>query len=60
MSKHLIMINLTKYELKLIAGNRGIKNYQNMSREKLLSAVVESEHIIKNLSKNGLEKIARI
>ena len=54
------MMNLTKYELKLIAGNRGIKNYQNMSREKLLSAVVESEHIIKNLSKNGLEKIERI
>ena len=54
------MINLTKYELKLIAGNRGIKNYQNMAQEKLLSAFVESEHTHKNLSKNGLEKIARI
>ena len=25
LSKHIIMINLTKYKLKLIAGNRGIK-----------------------------------
>ena len=52
------MINLTKYELKLIAGNRGIKNYKYMSKEKLLNAVVESERIIKNLSQNGLKRIA--
>ena len=26
------MANLTTYELRLIAGNRGIKNYKNMSR----------------------------
>ena len=31
-----------------------------MSRGKLLSTIVESEHIIRNLSKNGLEIIARI
>ena len=31
-----------------------------MSRGKLLSAIVESECIIRNLSKNGLEIIARI
>ena len=36
----MIMINITKYELKLIAGNRGIKNYQNMSKEKLLNQSV--------------------
>ena len=54
------MINLTTFELKLIAGKRGIKNYQNMSREKLLSTLDESEHILKNLSQNGLEQIARI
>ena len=54
------MINLTKYELKLIAGNRSIKNYQNMSKEKLLNATVKSERIIKNLSQNGLERIARM
>ena len=54
------MINLTKYKLKLIAGNRGIKNYQNMSKEKLLSAIGKSERIVENLSQNGLERIARM
>ena len=37
------MVNLTTYELTLIAGSRGIKNYKNMSREKLLSTLDESE-----------------
>ena len=54
------MIKLTKYELKLIVGNRGIKNCQNMSEEKLLGAVLKYDHITKNLSQNGLENIARI
>ena len=27
------MIELTKYKLRIIARNRGIKNYLNMSRE---------------------------
>ena len=36
------MESLTKYEVKLIAGNRGIKDYQNMSRKKLLSTLNES------------------
>ena len=49
--KHIIMVKLTKNELKLTAGNRGIKNYQNMSRKKLLSIIVKSLRIIKNLSK---------
>ena len=60
MSKHIIMVNLTTYELRLIAGKRGIKNYQNMSREKLLSTLDESEHILKNLSQNGLKRIAKM
>ena len=54
------MINLTKYELKLIAGNRGFKNYQNMLKEKLLDAIVKSERILKDLSQNGLKRIARM
>ena len=49
------MAKPTKYELSLIARNRGIKGYQNMSREKLLSTLDESERILKDLSKNGLE-----
>ena len=44
------MVNLKTHELRLIAGKRGIKNYQNMSREKLLSTLDESEHIFKDLS----------
>ena len=37
------MINLTKHELKLIAENRGIKDYQNMSRKKLLKTLNKSD-----------------
>ena len=37
-----------------------IKNYRNMSREKLLSTLEESEHNFKNISQNGLEKIAEM
>ena len=54
------MINLTTHELRLIAGKRGIKNYQNMSREKLLSTLDESECILKDLSQNGLKRIAKM
>ena len=54
------MVKITKYELRLIARNRGIKNYQNMSREKLLSTLDESERIFENLSQNGLERIAKM
>ena len=50
------MVKLTTYEVKLIARNRGIKNYQSMSREKLLSALDKSERNSENLSKNGLIK----
>ena len=46
------MVNLATYELRLIARIRGIKNYQNMSTEKLLSALDESERIFENLLQN--------
>ena len=54
------MVKLTTHELRLIAGKRGIKNYQNMSREKLLSTLDKSERITENLSKNGLNKIVKM
>ena len=60
MSKHIIMVNLTTYELKLIAGKRGIKKYQNVSREKLLSNLDESELILKNVSQNELKRITKM
>ena len=49
------MVNLTIHELRVITGKRGIKNYKNMSREKLLSTLDESECNFKNISQNGLE-----
>ena len=57
MLKHIIMVELTKYKLRLIARNTGIKNYQSMSEEKLLDANLKYDRITKNLSQNGLKKI---
>ena len=54
------MVNITTHELSLITGKRGIKNYKNMSREKLLSTLDESERNFKNISQNGLEQIAKM
>ena len=54
------MVRLTEYELRIIAKNRGIKNYLNMSREKLLGTIDKYDHIIQNLSKNELEKILKM
>ena len=59
MLKHIIMVNPTTYELRLIARNRGIKNYQNMSREKLLSTLDESEHILKIYHKIDLSEFQK-
>ena len=49
------MVNLATHKLRLILGKRGIRNYKNMSREKLLSTVDELEHIFENISQNGLK-----
>ena len=54
------MVNLTTYELRLIEGKRGIKDYQHMSREKLLSTLDESERIFKDLLQSGLKPIAKM
>ena len=54
------MLNLTTHNLRLITRKRGIKNYQNMSREMLLSTLDESECIFENLSQNRLERIAKM
>ena len=39
------MLNLALNELKLVAKLRGIKGYKSMSKEKLLSALSESESV---------------
>ena len=37
------MLNLSSNELKLVAKSRSINGYKNMSKEKLLSVLSESE-----------------
>ena len=39
------MLNLSLSELKLIAKSRSIKGYKSMSKERLLSALNESESV---------------
>ena len=58
--KHVKMVNLTIHKLRLIVGKRGNKNYKNMSREKLLSSLDESECNLKNISQNRLDRIAKM
>ena len=54
------MAKLAIYELRLIAKNRGINNYLNISREEILSTLNKSERIIENLLAKGLNKIVKI
>ena len=39
------MLNLSLNELKLVAKKRGIKGYKSISKERLLSALSESESV---------------
>ena len=54
------MVNLTLNELRLIVGRINIKNYRNMSREKLLSTLDKAKYNFETISKNKLEKIANM
>ena len=54
------MIKMTENKLRLTAKNKDIKNYQNMSKEKLLSALDKLKSITENLSKNEVNKIAKM
>ena len=57
---HRKIVNPSEYELRLIAKNRGIKNYKNMSIEKLLSTLDEKEHNLNTLLEKGHKKIAKM
>ena len=50
------MVKLTKYELRLNARNRGINNYLNMSRGKLLSTLDRLDCITEIYQKMDLIK----
>ena len=54
------MENFITDELKLIAEKRGIKNYQNMSRKKLIRALDKSKHNFKDITLKKLDRIAKI
>ena len=51
---------MTKNKIKIIAKNKGIKNYQNMSKEELTSALDKLKSITENVSRNELKKIVKI
>ena len=42
--------------VRLISKNKGIKDYQNMLKEKLLSTFDKLKHIKKKLLRNGLNR----
>ena len=54
------MVNLSEYELRLIAKIRDIKNYKNMTREKLLSTLNEIERNLNTISERRLNEIAKM
>ena len=51
------MEKFTTEELKLITEKRGIKNYQNMSRKKLVRALDKSMHNFKDITLKNLDQI---
>ena len=53
------MVNLTEHELRLVAKNKGIKNYKNMSREKLFSTLDETKRNL-NTSEKGSKRIKKV
>ena len=54
------MENFTIDELKLIAEKRGIKNYQNMSRKKLIRVLDKSKHNFKDITLKKRDWIAKM
>ena len=54
------MENFTTDELKLIAEKRGIKNYQNIIRKKLIRALDKTKRNFKDLTLKKLDRIAKI
>ena len=53
------MVKPTIYKQRKIVKNNGTKDYKNMSKEKLLSTYDTINRITENLSRNGLNKIAK-
>ena len=54
------MVELTEYKLRETVKNNGTKDYENMSKERLLSTYDTINCITENLSRDGLNKIAKM
>ena len=54
------MENFTTDELKLIAEKRGIKNYQNMLRKKLIKALDKTKCNFKDITLKKLDRITKM
>ena len=54
------MENFITDKLKLIADKRCIKNYQSMSRKKLIRALDKSKHNFKDITLKKLDRIAKM
>ena len=59
-SDHMTMVKLTEYKQRETVKNNGTKGYKNMSKERLLSNYDTINRITQNLSRNGLNKIAKM
>ena len=51
---------MTEKKKRIKSKNKGIKNYESMSKEKLLSAIAKLKSITENLLENGLAKITEM
>ena len=54
------MVKSTEYKQREAVKDNGTKDYKNMSKEKLLSTYDTIKRITENLSRNGLNKIAKM
>ena len=54
------MVKPTEYKQREAVKDNGTKDYKNMSKEKLLSTYDKLKRITENLSRNGLNKIAKM
>ena len=54
------MVKITENKLRLTAKNKGIKDYQNMLKKKLLRTLYKLKPITNNLSENEHNKIVKM
>ena len=60
MTCHVIIVKITENKLRLTAKSKGIKNYQNILKKKLLRTLYKFKRITKNLSENEYNKIVKM